>query len=101
MATSDNVVGASLNSKHKPFLSMLTYRQGVPEIMRGVSLNQYTTRYQPHFDEFEVDGCILPITATVVFPSVAGPSVFLFLARYATGYAGVNSNFLQDFDWIE
>ncbi|TXG57373.1 hypothetical protein EZV62_018686 [Acer yangbiense] len=27
-------------------------------------------------------------TATVVFPSVAGPSVFLFLAGYAIGYAG-------------
>ncbi|KAK3189281.1 hypothetical protein Dsin_028842 [Dipteronia sinensis] len=53
----------------------------IHEILGGVSLNQ------PPFDEFDVDRCILPQTATIVFPSVARPYVFLFLAGYAIGYA--------------
>ncbi|KAK9276546.1 hypothetical protein L1049_006080 [Liquidambar formosana] len=87
MATSDNVVRAGLTSKHRDtqtLLSMLTYRQVsaavFPEILRGVPLNLYTTRYLPPFDEFEVDRCILPKAASVVFPAVPGPSLFLFIA---------------------
>lgn len=51
--------------------------QGSPEILRGVPLNPYVTRYIPPFDEFEVDCCILPQGETVVFPAVPGPSIFL------------------------
>lgn len=54
--------------------------QGFPEILKGLSLNQYTTRYLPPFEEFEVDRCILPDAVSVVFPCVPGPSILLFVS---------------------
>ncbi|MED6143050.1 hypothetical protein PIB30_003333 [Stylosanthes scabra] len=80
MATSDNVVRAGLTPKHRDvqtLCSMLTYKQGSPEILRGVPLNPYVNRYTPPFEEFEIDLCILPQGETVVFPAVEGPSIFL------------------------
>ncbi|KAJ8761184.1 hypothetical protein K2173_001240 [Erythroxylum novogranatense] len=80
MATSDNVVRAGLTPKHRDIQtlsSMLTYKQGFPEILKGFPLSQYVTRYLPPFDEFEVDRCILPSKASTVFPAVPGPSVFI------------------------
>ncbi|XP_062023856.1 mannose-6-phosphate isomerase 2-like [Rosa rugosa] len=80
MATSDNVVRAGLTPKHrdvKTLCSMLTYKQGFPEIMRGVAMNPYVTRYIPPFDEFEVDRCHLPGGESTEFPAVAGPSIFV------------------------
>ncbi|RVX12576.1 Glutamine--tRNA ligase, cytoplasmic [Vitis vinifera] len=91
MATLDNVVRAGLTSKHQDIqilFSMLTYQQGFPEILVGVSMNPYTKRYLPPFDEFEVDCCILPQAASVVFPSVPGPSPFLIMAGKGTIHAG-------------
>ncbi|XP_015883964.3 mannose-6-phosphate isomerase 2 [Ziziphus jujuba] len=91
MATSDNVVRAGLTPKHRDvrtLLSMLKYRQGFPEILRGVPLNQYTKKYLPPCDEFEVDRCLLPQAASAVFPSVPGPSLFLFISgkgKFDTG----------------
>lgn len=64
--------------------------QGFPEILRGVSLTPYTTRYLPPFDEFEVDCCILPRAASAVFPSIPGPSLFLFIAGKGTLDAGLS-----------
>ncbi|XP_061359250.1 mannose-6-phosphate isomerase 1-like [Gastrolobium bilobum] len=80
MATSDNVVRAGLTPKHRDvqtLCSMLTYKQGSPEILRGVPLNPYVNRYLPPFEEFEIDCCILPQGEKVVFPAVPGPSIFL------------------------
>ncbi|KAL6178515.1 hypothetical protein ACLB2K_050033 [Fragaria x ananassa] len=80
MATSDNVVRAGLTPKHrdvKTLCSMLTYNQGCPEILKGVALNSYVTRYLPPFDEFEVDRCHLPQGESVEFPAVQGPSIFV------------------------
>jgi mannose-6-phosphate isomerase len=80
MATSDNVVRAGLTPKHRDIstlCSMLTYEQGFPEILRGVSLNPYVTRYTPPFDEFEVDRCHLPGGESTEFPAVPGPSIFV------------------------
>ncbi|KAJ0043047.1 hypothetical protein Pint_18766 [Pistacia integerrima] len=80
MATSDNVVRAGLTPKHRDvqtLCSMLTYKQGFPEILKGFPLSPYITRYLPPFDEFEVDCCILPQGASAVFPEVSGPSIFL------------------------
>ncbi|KAJ1443239.1 RmlC-like cupin domain superfamily [Sesbania bispinosa] len=80
MATSDNVVRAGLTPKHRDvqtLCSMLTYKQGSPEILRGVPLNTYVNRYIPPFEEFEIDRCILPQGETVVFPAIPGPSIFL------------------------
>ncbi|KAK2652245.1 hypothetical protein Ddye_012101 [Dipteronia dyeriana] len=80
MATSDNVVRAGLTPKHRDvetLCSMLTYKQGFPEILKGFPLSPYITRYLPPFDEFEVDRCILPEGASALFPAISGPSVFL------------------------
>ncbi|PQQ04519.1 glutamine--tRNA ligase isoform X2 [Prunus yedoensis var. nudiflora] len=95
MATSDNVVRAGLTSKPldvQTLLSMLKYRQGSPEILQGVSLNPYTTRYLPPFEEFEVDCCNLPQSAAVIFPSVLGPSLFLFTAGKGHFDAGLTED---------
>ncbi|KAG6579210.1 Mannose-6-phosphate isomerase 2 [Cucurbita argyrosperma subsp. argyrosperma] len=91
MATSDNVVRAGLTSKKRDIqalLSMLNYKQGFPEILQGVSLNEYTRKYAPPFDEFEVDRCILPQAASVSFPSVPGPSLFLVISGKGTIITG-------------
>nr|ACU18571.1 unknown [Glycine max] len=80
MATSDNVVRAGLTPKHRDvqtLCSTLTYKQGSPEILRGVPINQYVNKYIPPFEEFEIDCCILPQGEKVVFPAVPGPSIFL------------------------
>lgn len=80
MATSDNVVRAGLTPKLRdvPTLcSMLTYKQGFPEILRGVAVNPYVLRYTPPFDEFEVDHCLLAVGESVAFPAVLGPSIFV------------------------
>ncbi|KAK1433244.1 hypothetical protein QVD17_10153 [Tagetes erecta] len=83
MATSDNVVRAGLTPKNrdvKILCSMLTYKQGSPEILKGVPVNEYTKRYNPPFDEFEVEQCVLDQGASVIFPAVPGPSIFLVLS---------------------
>ncbi|KAJ4960447.1 hypothetical protein NE237_020357 [Protea cynaroides] len=80
MATSDNVVRAGLTPKYRDvqtLCSMLTYKQGFPEILHGVLLNPYTKRYIPPFDEFEVDHCILPQGTSAILPVALGPSLFL------------------------
>ncbi|KAI8031857.1 Mannose-6-phosphate isomerase 1 [Camellia lanceoleosa] len=89
MAPSDNVVRAGLTSKNRDvqiLCSMLTYKQGFPEILR-VPLNPYTRRYLPPFHEFEVDCCILPKGASVVFPAVPAPPVFVVMEGEGTMYA--------------
>lgn len=83
MATSDNVVRAGLTPKFRDvqtLCSMLTYKQGFPEILRGIPLNPYVKRYMPPYDEFEVDRCCLPSGVSVVFPAVPGPSIFIVMA---------------------
>lgn len=87
MATSDNVVRAGLTPKYRDvrtLCSMLTFKQGLPEILPGVALNAYTVKYFPPFDEFEVDRCILPQGTSTVFPAVPGPSIFLVLMGEGT-----------------
>ncbi|XP_041003983.1 mannose-6-phosphate isomerase 1-like [Juglans microcarpa x Juglans regia] len=91
MATSDNVVRAGLTPKYRDvetLCSMLTYKQGMPEILKGVPLNSYVMRYLPPFDEFEVDRCILPRGASTVFPAVPGPSIFMVMVGEGTIHAG-------------
>ncbi|XP_077244621.1 mannose-6-phosphate isomerase 2-like [Tasmannia lanceolata] len=83
MATSDNVVRAGLTPKYRDvqtLCSMLTYKQGFPEILPGIPLNPYTTRYKPPFDEFEVDCCCLPKGASMVFSAIPGPSIFIIIS---------------------
>ncbi|XP_009591548.1 mannose-6-phosphate isomerase 1-like [Nicotiana tomentosiformis] len=87
MATSDNVVRAGLTPKHrdvKTLSSMLTYRQGFPEILNGTAVNPHTMRYIPPFEEFEVDRCILPKQSTAEFPAIPGPSIFMVMEGEGT-----------------
>ncbi|XP_030523701.1 mannose-6-phosphate isomerase 1 [Rhodamnia argentea] len=87
MATSDNVVRAGLTPKSRDIqtlCSMLTYKQGFPDILKGEPLNAYITRYIPPFDEFEVDRCVLPKGTSTVFSAVLGPSIFLVTNGTAT-----------------
>ncbi|KAJ9561932.1 hypothetical protein OSB04_007092 [Centaurea solstitialis] len=94
MATSDNVVRAGLTPKNrdvKILCSMLTYKQGPPEILKGIPVNAYTKRYNPPFEEFEVDRCMLDQGASVVFPAVPGPSIFLILSGQGSMYTSVSS----------
>ncbi|XP_061348505.1 mannose-6-phosphate isomerase 1-like isoform X2 [Gastrolobium bilobum] len=94
MATSDNVVRAGLTPKHRDvetLCSMLTYKQGSPEILRGVPLNPYVNRYIPPFEEFEIDRCILPQGEKMVFPAIPGPSIFLVTVGKGKINAGTSS----------
>lgn len=87
MATSDNVVHAGLTPKSRDvqvLCSMLTYKQGFPEIFQGIYINPYTRRYCPPFDEFEVDHCVLPLGESTVFPANPGPSVFVIMEGEGT-----------------
>lgn len=81
MATSDNVVRAGLTPKERDvetLCSMLTYKQGLPEILQGADVGLHMKKYQPPFDEFEVDYCDLPGGgASVVVPFANGPSIFV------------------------
>ncbi|ONK81501.1 uncharacterized protein A4U43_C01F29790 [Asparagus officinalis] len=83
MATSDNVVRAGLTPKYRDvqtLCSMLTYKQGFPEILQGVPLNPHISRYTPPFDEFEVDRCLLPSGESVVISAVPCSSLLLVVA---------------------
>ncbi|WOH00290.1 hypothetical protein DCAR_0519649 [Daucus carota subsp. sativus] len=87
MATSDNVVRAGLTPKKRDteiLCSMLTYKQGSPEILPGVNINSSIKRYTPPLDEFEIDHCVLKDENSVVFPVVPGPSIFLVTAGNGT-----------------
>ncbi|KAL3525469.1 hypothetical protein ACH5RR_013841 [Cinchona calisaya] len=101
MATSDNVVRAGLTPKDRDvqtLCSMLTYKQGLPEILEGVALNPYVDRYLPPFDEFEVDRCILPQGISVVFPAVPGPSIFLVMAGHGTIFSTSSKELVAEGD---
>lgn len=54
--------------------------QGFPEILKGDRIDACITRYQPPFDEFEVDHLILSNETSTVFPAVSGPSIFVVTA---------------------
>ncbi|XP_047336806.1 mannose-6-phosphate isomerase 1-like [Impatiens glandulifera] len=80
MATSDNVVRAGLTPKLRDvqtLCSMLTYKQGFPDILEGVEVDPYTRKYLPPFEEFEVDRCILPEGVSYNLRAVQGPSILL------------------------
>ncbi|WCJ25366.1 Mannose-6-phosphate isomerase 1 [Euphorbia peplus] len=103
MATSDNVVRAGLTPKFRDIqtlCSMLTYKQGMPEILKGFPLNPYVTRYLPPFDEFEVDSCILPGEASTVFPAIPGPSIFVVIAGEGEMETGSNREIVNEGDVI-
>ncbi|KAF2299534.1 hypothetical protein GH714_032393 [Hevea brasiliensis] len=101
MATSDNVVRAGLTPKHRDvqtLCSMLTYKQGFPEILKGLPLSPYIKRYLPPFDEFEVDSCVLPRGASTMFPAVPGPSIFVITAGEGKMHTGSSKELVTEGD---
>ncbi|EEF30899.1 mannose-6-phosphate isomerase, putative [Ricinus communis] len=101
MATSDNVVRAGLTPKHRDvqtLCSMLTYKQGFPEILKGFPLSPYIRRYLPPFDEFEVDSCILSKGESTVFPAVPGPSIFVVTAGKGMMHTGLSKEVVGEGD---
>jgi mannose-6-phosphate isomerase len=58
MATSDNVVRAGLTPKLRDtdvLCSMLTYKTGMPEILKGSKVSEHMKAYKPPFDEFQIN----------------------------------------------
>lgn len=93
MATSDNVVRAGLTPKYRDvqtLCSMLTYNQAFPEILQGMPVQPYVTRYTPSTDEFEVDRYLLPPGKSVTMSPVPGPSIFIVL----TGEGEIQAGFM-------
>ncbi|CAN6451595.1 unnamed protein product [Victoria cruziana] len=97
MATSDNVVRAGLTPKYRDvetLCSMLTYKQGYPNILKGAEVSEYTKSYQPPFDEFEVDQCCLPAGRSTSFSAVQKPSVFIVLDGHGSLNIGAEDEIL-------
>ncbi|CAL4986960.1 unnamed protein product [Urochloa decumbens] len=91
MATSDNVVRAGLTPKYRDvqtLCSMLTYNQTFPEVLGGVPVQPYVTRYTPSTDEFEIDRYQLPPGKSVTMSPVPGPSIFLVMTGEGEIQAG-------------
>ena len=47
----------------------LTYEQGLPEVLAGEEVQQFTARYAPPFDEFEVQRVDLPAGESTLLPA--------------------------------
>ncbi|XP_031501159.1 mannose-6-phosphate isomerase 2-like isoform X2 [Nymphaea colorata] len=97
MATSDNVVRAGLTPKYRDvetLCSMLTYKQGYPNILKGAEVSEYTKSYQPPFDEFEVDQCCLPAGRSTTFSAVQKPSIFIVLDGHGSMKIGLEDEIL-------
>ncbi|KAF3788831.1 Mannose-6-phosphate isomerase 2 [Nymphaea thermarum] len=97
MATSDNVVRAGLTPKYRDvetLCSMLTYKQGYPNILKGAEVSEYTKSYQPPFDEFEVDQCCLPAGRSTTFSAVQKPSIFIVLNGHGSMKIGSEDEIL-------
>eukprot|EP00898_Chlorokybus_atmophyticus_P001803 jgi/Chlat1/2623/Chrsp178S02473 len=80
MATSDNVVRAGLTPKYRDtdiLCAMLTYEQGMPDILRGEKVDERTVRYSPASDEFELDVISVGEGVTHQLLPCAGPSLLL------------------------
>lgn len=80
MAASDNVVRAGLTPKYRDtenLCSMLTYNQGLPEVLRGTPVDKCMSVYTPPFDEFEVERIVVPMGQTYFPPVIGGPSILL------------------------
>ena len=83
MATSDNVVRAGLTPKLRDtgvLCDMLTYDQGLPKILEGISIDNNTSLFSPPFDEFELYKIKIDINQTYKqFVRNESPSILLCL----------------------
>ena len=93
MATSDNVVRAGLTPKLRDadvLVEMLTYNQGPPEVMHGTQIRDYTYRYSPPMDEFQVERMDIPAGCVATIPAVGGPGMLMVQHGSATSLCGWN-----------
>jgi len=89
MATSDNVVRAGLTPKLRDtaiLCDMLTYAAGMPEILEGEALDATTRRYQPPFDEFQLE--VLTVRTGEMYSAAASPGPSVFLVHGGGGQVG-------------
>ena len=80
MATSDNVVRAGLTPKLRDtsiLCDMLTYAAGPPTVLEGEPVDANTRRYQPPFDEFQLEITRVGSGETYDVAPSPGPCVFL------------------------
>ena len=80
MAASDNVVRAGLTPKPRDtevLCSSLTYSTGAPEVLRGEPVQEFVTRYDPGFAEFEVAKVEVPAGRDTLLPPGGGAAVLL------------------------
>ena len=80
MAASDNVVRAGLTPKPRDtevLCSSLTYSTGAPAILKGENVQEFVTRYDPGFDEFEVAKIEIPSGGNTLLPPGGGAAVLL------------------------
>ena len=80
MAASDNVVRAGLTPKPRDtsvLCSSLTYSTGAPPILKGEPLQEFVSRYDPAFAEFEVARIEIPAGKDTLLPPGGGAAVLL------------------------
>ena len=63
---------------------MLTYKDGLPHVIKGEELGAHVLRYVPPVDEFLVDRAMLPPGAQATLPSAPGVSIVLVLSGGGT-----------------
>ena len=71
---------------------LIFYMQAFPEILQGMPVQPYVTRYTPSTDEFEVDRYLLPPGKSVTMSPVPGPSIFIIM----TGEGEIQAGFMTD-----
>ena len=89
MATSDNVVRAGLTPKLRDtaiLCDMLTYAAGQPTVLEGEALDAVTRRYQPPFDEFQLE--VLEVKPGEKYAVEASPGPCVFLVQAGGGAMG-------------
>jgi len=82
MACSDNVVRAGLTPKLKDvdtLVKMLTYKSTIPEITRGVAVDDHCTLFAPPVKDFAMEVLTLQKGDTYELQPVLSPSVLLTL----------------------
>ncbi|CAL4980184.1 unnamed protein product [Urochloa decumbens] len=72
----------------KHLIVCMFYVQTFPEVLRGVPVQPYVTRYTPSTDEFEIDRYQLPPGKSVTMSPVPGPSIFLVMTGEGEIQAG-------------
>lgn len=80
MAASDNVIRAGLTPKFRDVATLcasLTYNQGLPKVMTGDKIDEFTSVYKPPFEEFEVFRSIVPAGRSYRLPASTGASILL------------------------